>query len=68
MDHYSFLRQFADSWVLLALFGFFLAAAVWAFLPSLSKDRDDASMIPFRDDDIAGQMAAPVKEKTNGGR
>lgn len=50
MDTYSFLRQLADSWVLLAMFGFFLSAAVWAFLPSQRKNRTDASQIPFRND------------------
>ncbi|WP_299028068.1 cbb3-type cytochrome c oxidase subunit 3 [uncultured Sulfitobacter sp.] len=50
MDTYSLLRQIADSWVLLAMFGFFAGAAVWAFLPSQSHNREDASMIPFRND------------------
>ena len=50
MDTYSLLRQIADSWVLLAMFGFFAAAGVWAFLPSQAANREDASMIPFRDD------------------
>ena len=50
MDTYSLLRQFADSWVLLGMFGFFLAAAIWAFLPSQKAAREDASMIPFRNE------------------
>lgn len=50
MDTYSLLRQFADSWVLLAMFAFFVGAGVWAFLPSQSSARDDASMIPLRND------------------
>ena len=50
METYSLLREFADSWVLLAMFGFFAAAAIWAFLPSQSKARHDASMIPFRNE------------------
>jgi cytochrome c oxidase cbb3-type subunit 4 len=32
------------------MFGFFASAAVWAFLPSQRRARDDASMIPFRND------------------
>jgi cytochrome c oxidase cbb3-type subunit 4 len=48
MDTYSFLRELADSWILLAMFGFFAGAAIWAFLPSQSSAREDASMIPFR--------------------
>jgi len=66
MDTYTLTRHIADSWVLLALFGFFLAAAIWAFLPSRAADREDASMIPFRDDEPAGRKAAPAKETTNG--
>lgn len=50
MDTYSLLREIADSWVLLGMFGFFASAAVWAFLPSQAKAREDASMIPFRNE------------------
>lgn len=50
MDTYSFLRELADSWVLLAMFGFFAGTAIWAFWPGLNGAREDASMIPFRND------------------
>jgi len=50
METYSLLREIADSWVLLAMFGFFLAAGIWAFLPSQASARKDASMIPFRNE------------------
>tara|TARA_R110002124_G_scaffold283671_1_gene459942 strand:- start:2410 stop:2646 length:237 start_codon:yes stop_codon:yes gene_type:complete len=50
METYSLLREIADSWVLLAMFGFFVAAGIWAFLPSQSKARQDASLIPFRNE------------------
>ena len=50
MDTYSLLREFADSWALLALFLIFLFVVVWAFLPSLSHHRKDASEIPFRNE------------------
>ncbi|MEQ6202748.1 cbb3-type cytochrome c oxidase subunit 3 [Sulfitobacter sp. HNIBRBA2951] len=50
METYSLLRQFADSWVLLAMFVFFICAGIWAFLPSQSNARTQASMIPLRDD------------------
>lgn len=50
MDTYSFLRQLADSWVLLAMFAFFIGAGVWAFLPGQARAREDASMIPLRND------------------
>ena len=50
MDTYSLLRQIADSWVLLAMFAFFLGCGIWAFWPSLRADRDAASQIPFRNE------------------
>lgn len=48
METYSFLRELADSWVLLAMFCFFVGAAIWAFLPSQNAAREEASMIPLR--------------------
>ena len=57
MDTYSLLREFADSWVLLAMFAFFIGAAIWAFLPSQSKARDEASLIPLRDDPVATEAS-----------
>lgn len=53
METYTLLREIADSWVLLAMVGFFVGAALWAFLPSQSKAREDASMIPFRNEKAA---------------
>lgn len=50
MDTYSLLREIADSWVLLAMFLFFVGAGLWAYLPSQSHARQDASLIPFRND------------------
>jgi len=50
MDTYSLLREIADSWVLLAMFAFFVGAGIWAFLPSQAGARRDASMIPLRDE------------------
>lgn len=50
MDTYSFLREFADSWFLIALFGFFLGAGIWAYWPGQRQARQDAAAIPFRDE------------------
>lgn len=50
MDTYSLLREFADSWALLALFAFFIGAAIFAFWPSFNAERRDAADIPFRHD------------------
>ena len=50
MDTYSFLREFADSWFLIAMFCFFVGTCIFAFWPSLRKHRDDAASIPLRDE------------------
>ncbi|NRB02413.1 MAG: cbb3-type cytochrome c oxidase subunit 3 [Rhodobacteraceae bacterium] len=50
METYTFLREFADSWFLVVLFGFFIGVWIFAFWPSLQPARDDAASIPLRDD------------------
>ncbi|KIN64194.1 Cytochrome c oxidase, cbb3-type, CcoQ subunit [Sulfitobacter noctilucicola] len=65
MDTYSLLRQFADSWVLLAMFGFFLGAAIWAFLPSQRGAREDASQIPFRNE-TPEKVCVQARDTTTG--
>ncbi|MEM7267766.1 MAG: cbb3-type cytochrome c oxidase subunit 3 [Pseudomonadota bacterium] len=54
METYTFLREFADSWFLIAMFAFFLGAAAWAFWPSQRAARDAAAAIPLRDDKTIG--------------
>lgn len=51
MDTYSILREIADSWVLLALFLFFLGTIAWAFRPGSRKVHSDIANIPFRNED-----------------
>lgn len=51
MEEYTFLRQFADSWMLLALFLFFVGIIVWVFRPGSKEIYEDTSNIPFRHDD-----------------
>ncbi|MCY4336046.1 MAG: cbb3-type cytochrome c oxidase subunit 3 [Litoreibacter sp.] len=50
MDTYTLLREFADSWFLIAMFAFFIGTWVFAFWPSLKGDREAAASIPFRDE------------------
>ena len=50
METYTFLRAFADSWFLIAMFTFFVGTWVYAFWPSLRDAREDAANIPLRDD------------------
>lgn len=60
METYTLLRQFADSWVMLAMFLSFIGIIIWAFWPGQAKARQDASMIPFRHEDgpVTGQKVA----------
>lgn len=50
METYSFLRQLADSWILLAMFAFFVGAILWAFRPGSTKTYQSVAEIPLRDD------------------
>jgi cytochrome c oxidase cbb3-type subunit 4 len=58
MDTYSFLRELADSWVLLAMFLFFLGVVVWAFRPGSRAIHNDTANIPFRNEDHPGASEA----------
>jgi cytochrome c oxidase cbb3-type subunit 4 len=48
---YTLLREFADSWGLLAMALFFLGAIVWVLLPGSRRSANDAANIPFREDE-----------------
>lgn len=61
MDTYSILREFADSWMLLAMFSFFIGVVLWAFWPSAQAARDDAAAIPFKSDG-AEQRPSPLSK------
>jgi cytochrome c oxidase cbb3-type subunit 4 len=58
METYSILREIADSWVLLAMFSFFIAVILWAFRPGSTAIYKSVSQIPLRDDE-----ALAVNEK-----
>ena len=51
MDTYSILRELADSWILIGLFGFFVGAVLWAFRPGGTRGYHDTADIPFRNED-----------------
>ncbi|HKL69522.1 cbb3-type cytochrome c oxidase subunit 3 [Salibaculum sp.] len=51
METYSLLRHFADSWMLLALFIFFIGTWFWAFRPGSRPVHDDAANSIFRNED-----------------
>ncbi|HHS94237.1 MAG TPA: cbb3-type cytochrome c oxidase subunit 3 [Rhodobacterales bacterium] len=70
-DTYSFLRAFADSWVMLGMLAFFLGVVFWAFRPGSTKVYADTANIPFRHEDKpAGEgnvPAATLKEGHDNG-
>ncbi len=63
METYSLLRQFADSWMLLVLFAFFVGIVIWVFRPGASKIYENPANIPFRHEDKpAPKRDADAKE------
>ena len=56
MESYTLLRQFADSWMLLLLFAFFVGIIVWVFRPGSTKTYQDTANIPFRHEDKPAQV------------
>jgi cytochrome c oxidase cbb3-type subunit IV len=46
---YDTMRQFADSWGLVAMFVFFIATAVFVFRPGSRKHYEEAARIPLKD-------------------
>lgn len=61
MEDYTFLRQFADSWVLLLLFLFFVGVVLWVFRPGSKKIYRDTADIPFSHDDQPVQSIGQAK-------
>ncbi|MBN7755694.1 cbb3-type cytochrome c oxidase subunit 3 [Nitratireductor aquimarinus] len=50
MEAYTALRQFADSWGLLAMTVFFIGVVIFAFRPGSKKSAEEAARIPLKDD------------------
>ena len=51
MEEYTLLRQFADSWMLLVLFLFFVGVFLWVIRPGSNAIHRDAATAPFRNED-----------------
>jgi len=54
METYTILRAFADSWMLLALFAFFIGVVIWVMRPGARDAYRDVADIPFRNEDAPG--------------
>lgn len=50
MELYSFLRHFADSWMLILMTALFLGVVLYAFRPGSRQLQDDAANSIFRND------------------
>ena len=66
METYSLLREFADSWVLLALFVFFVGVVFWVFRPGARKTYRDTANIPFRHEDKPAPPRARRRRRQGG--
>ncbi len=64
MEEYTFLRQLADSWFLLAMFAFFVAVIFWVFRPGSTKQYRDTANIPFRNSDAPAPQTEDAKSTT----
>lgn len=58
METYTFLRQLADSWVLLMLTLFFIGVGFFAWRPGSRRVHDDAAASIFRNE----TKPAPLRE------
>ncbi len=57
--NYHILREIADSWVLLALFVFFVGVFFWAWRPGSRPVHDDAAAVPFRHENGPASVTNP---------
>ncbi len=59
--NYHILREIADSWVLLAMFIFFIGCVIWAFRPGSRQVHRDTANIPFRHEDKPANEIEPAE-------
>jgi cytochrome c oxidase cbb3-type subunit 4 len=59
METYTLLRQFADSWMLLALVLIFLGVIVWVFRPGSRTVHDEAARSNFAHDTKPAEAERP---------
>lgn len=59
METYSFLRQFADSWMLLFMMVLFLGVVAFAFRPGSRKVQSEAANSIFRNERMPVAEANP---------
>lgn len=62
MEHYSLLRQFADSWFLLVMFAIFVGIILWVIFGKSKSYRDSANIVFRHEDRPEGTGAGDGKE------
>ncbi|MBT9246936.1 cbb3-type cytochrome c oxidase subunit 3 [Gemmobacter fulvus] len=65
MDTYSFLRHFADSWMLLLMTALFVGIVVFAFRPGSRSVQDDAANSIFRNEKRPARDPAEAPVRRN---
>ncbi len=65
MDTYSILREFADSWALLAMMAFFIGAILLLFRPGAKQQHIDAANIPFNEEQYKDSSTSNKRSKSN---
>ncbi|QDY71223.1 cbb3-type cytochrome c oxidase subunit 3 [Qingshengfaniella alkalisoli] len=63
MENYSFLRQFADSWMLLFLTLFFVGVVIWVLTRKRGKFDDAANSIFRHQDQPASDKDEPTRDE-----
>ncbi|WP_420857451.1 cbb3-type cytochrome oxidase subunit 3 [Marivivens marinus] len=61
--NYHILREIADSWVLLALFLFFIGVWFWAWRPGSRPTHEDAANVIFRHETAPAQDTEPTNSE-----
>lgn len=63
METYSLLREFADSWALIALFVIFVGVVFWAWRPGSTPAQRAAAESIFRNESKPASDDAPSKKE-----
>ncbi len=64
MDIYSLMRQFADSWALLALFTIFIGVVLFVFRPGARAAQEDAAESIFRNEQHPAPLPPQQQKET----
>ncbi|NCO87931.1 MAG: cbb3-type cytochrome c oxidase subunit 3 [Rhodobacterales bacterium] len=61
METYTFLRQLADSWVMLVMLLLFIGMVLFLYRPGSRHIHDAAASVPFRHEDQPARVIQPQK-------